>query len=100
MNRKERRKNKIKEKDPVLCIKSTELEQKMQESYENAFYIVLGLSCKVLHDQHGWRSRKRIPEFIKAVLAEYDKSSVEDLECFVYANIAPRTSTNTTKNIN
>ena len=108
MNRSERRRNKIKktqQKDAVLCIKKSELEQKLQESYqkgyENAkkavtdevtaevFTMLLGLPMVVLKDQYGWGFRKRLPRFADQVIAEYLKydgktSSLKELQDFIY----------------
>jgi hypothetical protein len=107
VNRSERRRNKIKktqQKDAVLCIKKSELEQKLQESYqkgyENAkkavtdevtaevFTMLLGLPMVVLKDQYGWGFRKRLPRFADQVIAEYMKfdkvKSLKELQDFIY----------------
>ena len=105
MNRSERRRNKKSQKDAVLCIKKSELEQKLQESYqkgyENAkkvvtdevtaevFTMLLGLPMTVLKDQYGWGFRKRLPRFADQVIAEYLKydgktSSLKELQDFIY----------------
>ena len=105
MNRQERRKNKIKQKDPVFVLKRSELEQKLQESYKKGyetgrkvntsdavdavFAMLLGLPCKVLKEKYGWGLKKRLPEFAEAVLAEYEQfeespESVEELQEFIF----------------
>ena len=104
MNRSERRRNKKSQKDAVLCIKKSELEQKLQESYqkgyENAkkavtdevtaevFTMLLGLPMVVLKDQYGWGFRKRLPRFADQVIAEYMKfdkvKSLKELQDFIY----------------
>lgn len=101
MNRSERRKNKITEKDPVLCIKKSVFDQKMSEMYEKGrkvatseviskvFTLLLGLPCKVLYDHYGWRTKKRLPEFAQAVLdlwEEFDESakSYEEMQEWIF----------------
>jgi hypothetical protein len=104
MNRSERRRNKTEQKDPVLCIKKSELEQKLQESYqkgyENAkkavtdevtaevFTMLLGLPMVVLKDHYGWGFRKRLPRFADQVIEEYMKfdkvKSLKELQDFIY----------------
>lgn len=104
MNRSERRRNKTEQKDPVLCIKKSELTQKLQESYqkgyENAknvmtdeitaevFTMLLGLPMVVLKDQYGWGMKKRLPEFADKVIEEYMKfdkvKDLEELQNFIY----------------
>lgn len=101
MNRSERRKNKITEKDPVLCIKKSVFDQKMSEMYEKGrkvatseviskvFTLLLGLPCKVLYDHYGWRMQKRLPEFADRVLTlweDFDESakSYEEMQEWIF----------------
>ena len=101
MNREQRRKNKIAEKDPVLCIKRSVFDQKLQEMYQKGrktassevisklFTLLLGLPCKVLYDQYGWRTKKRLPEFAQSVLdlwEQFDESaeSYEQMQEWIF----------------
>lgn len=102
MNRSERRKHKIVEKDPVFSIKKSELEQKLmisyQKGYENALKsdavkfvltMLLGIPCKIMKEKHGWGNRKRLPEFAEAILEEYEKldlktNSIEEMQEIIY----------------
>lgn len=107
MNRKERRKNKITQKDPVFVLKKSDLEQKLQESYQKGYdsgikfnnsdavaqvlAMLLGLPCKVLKEKYGWGFQKRLPDFADAVLAEYEHfdestESLKQLRDFIYEN--------------
>jgi hypothetical protein len=105
VNREERRKNKIRKKEPVFVLKKSELEQKLQESYQkgyengrkvnisdavnSVFTMLLGIPCKVLKEKYGWGLKKRLPEFAEYVLAEYDAfegspETLEELQEFIY----------------
>lgn len=89
-------------KDPVLRIKRSVLEQKLQESYKKGyetaiksegvdavFAMLLGLPLKVLKDKYGWGIKKRLPEFAEAVIQEYqrfdaDTESIEQMQQFIF----------------
>lgn len=102
MNRSERRKHKIVEKDPVLCIKRSVFEEKLQESYKKGYEagqindsvnavltMLLGLPIKVLKDHYGWGMKKRLPEFADLVINEYNRfdesaESIEQMQAMIY----------------
>lgn len=107
MNRAERRRLKKVEKDPILTIKRSDFDKKMQESYQNGykkatedakkvktdqvtaevFTMLLGLPMKILKEDYGFGMKKRLPEFADKVISAYmdfDGSSLEDLQNFIY----------------
>lgn len=104
MNRKERRKKKLTEKDPVylmkpgmissaaraeyLKAKREELEKAYQrgkeEAIDEAFLLMIAIPIKVLHDFYGWRSSKRLPEFSEQIIDEYQKFSDGEMTVHEY----------------
>lgn len=54
-----------------------QLEQMKRDCTHNAvdyaFLYLVGMSVKVLHDQFGFRSKKRLPEFADALINEYER---------------------------
>lgn len=86
----------MKKNDPILHIKQSDLDKKLQEIYKKAqndiiselFALLLGLPVKVLHDRWGW-SKDDLTEFGEAVLDEYESFdssdlSLEDLQNLIY----------------
>ena len=89
MNRKERRKNKIKNKDPVYNMKQSDIKNIKNQAVDVAFKLMLGIPVMVLHDKYGWGGKKRLPEFGDYVLELYDSFdkgflTLDDIEKTIY----------------
>ncbi len=92
MNRAERRKAEKKgqaiQKEPVINIKSSDVQQlkknAAKEAADTAFLLMLSIPMSVLHDKHGW-GKVRCERFIDQVLDLYDSFekdyvALDDLE--------------------
>lgn len=97
MNRAERRRlekqGKDVPKDPVISIKTSELQQikneVRKEAVDTAMILLLGIPVKVLHDKYKWGTKKRLPKFGEAVLEVYEdfskgNLSLEDFSELIY----------------
>lgn len=58
-------------------------EQRIAAS-EIALAMLFSIPIKVLHDKYGWRSRKRLPEFARALEEEYQRFRDGDMELDEY----------------
>lgn len=92
MNRAERRKAEKKgqviPKEPVINIKSSDVQQikknAAKDAADTAFLLMLSIPMSVLHDKHGW-GKVRCERFIDQVLDLYDSFekdyvTLDDLE--------------------
>lgn len=43
------------------------------KAVDYAFLYLVGMSVKVLHDEFGFRSRKRLPKYAEALINEYER---------------------------
>ena len=97
MNRKERRKSKEQFREPVYNLKKSQIDQMLAEerrrakefAIEEAFLLMVAIPVKVMHDQYGWKTKKRLPEFAEAITDEYQRfadgeMTAEQYRQFVY----------------
>lgn len=49
-----------------------------EEAVDQAMVLLFALPVKVLHDEYGWGTRKRLPEFADALTREYQRFSDGD----------------------
>lgn len=83
MNRAERRRLEKQganvRKEPVITMKSSEIEkiksEAREEAVDTAMILLLGIPVKVLRERYGWGMKKRLPEFAEAVLEVYSDFS-------------------------
>lgn len=76
----------MKKTEPILHIKQSDLDKKLQEIYKTAqndiiselFALLLGLPVKVLFEQFGWTGDE-LTEFGEAVLGEYERFDDSDM---------------------
>lgn len=75
MNRKQRRETKTAKKEPVYNLKASDIQRIKQEAAEEAvdtaITLLLAIPIKILHDQYGWGTKKRLPEFGEKLIDEY-----------------------------
>ena len=64
-------------KDPVYNIKRSDInsmkEQAVSDAADAAMVLLLALPIKVLRDEYGWGTKKRLPEFADKLAEEYQK---------------------------
>lgn len=95
MNRKQRRlaekRGVAVKKDPVYNIKRSDIdsmkEKAVSEAADAAMVLLLALPIKVLRDEYGWGTKKRLPEFAEKLTDEYQKFSDEEVSLEEYANL-------------
>lgn len=97
MNRKQRRalerQGKTVKKEPVYSMKQSDIQNMKQtavsEAVDTAMILLLALPIKVLRDEYGWGTKKRLPEFAEKLVDEYtsfnsDKQTLEEYAQMVY----------------
>lgn len=97
MNRKQRRalerQGKIVKKEPVYNMKQSDIQNMKQTAVDTAMdtamILLLALPIKVLRDEYGWGTKKRLPEFAEKLVDEYtkfdsDEHTLEEYEQMVY----------------
>ena len=95
MNRKQRRMAQKRgvavPKDPVYNIKRSDInsmkEQAVSDAADAAMVLLLALPIKVLRDEYGWGTKKRLPEFADKLTEEYQKFADGDVSLEEYANL-------------
>ena len=91
MNRKQRRalerQGKIVKKEPVYNMKQSDIQNMKQTAMDTAMILLLALPIKVLRDEYGWGSKKRLPEFAEKLADEYSNFSNGDVSLEEYANL-------------
>lgn len=97
MNRKQRRalerQGKTVKKEPVYNMKQSDIQNMKQtavsEAVDTAMILLLALPIKVLRDEYGWGTKKRLPEFAEKLVDEYtnfnsDEQTLEEYAQMVY----------------
>lgn len=96
MNRAERRQFKKKHgfdmpKEPVYNIRKSDIDtmkkDAVNEAADAAMVLLLAIPIKVLRDEYGWGSKKRLPEFAEKLADEYSNFSNGDVSLEEYANL-------------
>lgn len=95
MNRKQKRElqrsGKAVPKDPVYHLKQSEIdkikEKAVEEAMDTAMTMLLAIPVKVLHEQYGWGSAKRLPEFGEKMIDEYQAFSDGEMSLQDYADL-------------
>lgn len=77
MNRQERRRLRIKKKDPMVSIKQSDIDAMKEEATEKgckmAFNLMLAVPAMVIHDKFGSLMKKegRVEKFVDMCMEEY-----------------------------
>lgn len=78
MNRSERRKAKI-AKDPTYVLKKSDIDrikaEAVEKAIDSAIVLLFSMPIRILHDEYGWGTKKRIPEFANLLSDEYQRFS-------------------------
>lgn len=90
MNREERRAKKIRNKDPAITIKKSQLdkmlfeaemrgrEQACSDAAQEVFTLLLSLPLKVIHEKYGW-GKKRLSGLADGLIEEYTAFSEDEI---------------------
>lgn len=94
MNRKQRRTQKngvLPPKEPVYQMKQSDIERIRKEAREeasaDAMILLFAIPIKILHDEYGWGSQKRLPEFGEKLTDEYQAFSENEMTLEDYAQL-------------
>lgn len=95
MNRQQRRMAKKQgkniPKDPVYNLKQSDIknmkESAVSKATDAAMVLLLALPIKVLHEEYGWGTKKRLPEFGEKLTDEYQKFADGEVSLEEYANL-------------
>lgn len=78
-------------KDPVYNLKQSDIDnmkdKAVSEATDTALILLLALPIKVLRDEYGWASKKRLPEFAEKLTDEYANFSNGDTSLEEYAQM-------------
>lgn len=74
-SRKLRRQIARQRKSITVSVSDAERMRIKEEAVDQAMVLLFALPVKVLHDEYGWGTRKRLPEFADALTREYQRFS-------------------------
>lgn len=78
-------------KEPVYQMKKSDIEQikakAREEASEEAIILLFALPIKLLHDEYGWGTQKRLPEFGEKLTDEYQAFSDGTMSLKEYADL-------------